>query len=272
MTPIQPRTLTLCADDFAQSPAISEGILQLIARHRLSATSVMTQSPHWPDVASALKQHSQHVDIGLHFNLTHPFDGSAKPLSYWLLRSQLGMLDQHCLTNQMLAQLDSFTQHLGQLPDFIDGHQHVHALPTVRQALFSAIDQFWGNNSKPYIRSPDVLGDMGDSGFKGTLLTVLCRGFSSAVMQRHLATPGWFGGLYSLTAEADYANLMAGWLKRCPNQALMMCHPGLPHADKDDPIHAARANEFQFLSSDGFTQLCEQHHIRLARFNAKTAY
>jgi predicted glycoside hydrolase/deacetylase ChbG (UPF0249 family) len=260
------KRLTLCADDFAQSPAISRGILQLLASGRLSATSVMSQSPYWPELAPELHTLAGQVDVGLHFNLTHPFAASARPLTYWLLRSQSRLLSQPELRDLLLAQIDRFTEHFGQLPDFIDGHQHVHALPVVREALFAAIALRWPGAAKPYLRAPDALGDGGDSGFKAWLLKLLCRGFSHDAQQLGYSVTPWFGGLYSLTAQADFAGLLQQWLRVCPADGLMMCHPGLPSADLSDPIGPARAAEYAYLCSAQFAADCLAAGVEIGRF------
>lgn len=260
------KRLTLCADDFAQSRAISSGILQLLEAGRLSATSVMSQSPLWPELAPALKALAGRADIGLHFNLTHPFDASARPLGYWLLRSQLRLLSRVELRDQLLAQIDRFSEHFGQLPDFIDGHQHVHALPVVREALFEAIALRWTGSAKPYLRAPDRLAHHGDSGFKAVLLKALCRGFSARAQALGYAVTPWFGGLYSLSVEADFAGLMPLWLAECAAGSLMMCHPGLPADDRDDPIGPARVAEYSYLASTQFAEDCLAAGVEIGRF------
>lgn len=264
-----PRRLTLCADDYAQSPAISQGILNLLQRGRLSATSVMTQSPHWPALAAPLREMQPQADIGLHFNLTHDFgeqNTPCKPLPYWLLRSQLHLLPRAALRDSLLRQIDQFSQQLGRLPDFIDGHQHVHALPVIRDALFDAIALRWTERSKPYLRAPDRLGHPGDSQLKAVVLTQACRGFAAAAEQNGLHCNQWFAGLYALQPEAGFAGLMQQWLNSCPDGGLMMCHPGLPADDASDPIAAARAVEYCHLGSQEFADACEQAGVELGRF------
>jgi len=264
-----PRRLTLCADDFAQSPAISQGILTLLQHGRLSATSVMTQSPHWPALAAPLRKLQQQADIGLHFNLTHDFASGPqliKPLSHWLLLSQLRQLSKPQLRDSLLQQIDLFSQQLGRLPDFIDGHQHVHALPVVRDVLFDAIALRWSDGSKPYLRAPDRLGHPGDSRLKAVVLAQACRGFAAAAEQNGLICNRWFAGLYALQPEAGFAGLMQQWLHACPDGGLMMCHPGLPADDDCDPIAAARAVEYCHLGSQEFADACQQAGVVLARF------
>ena len=265
------RHLTLCADDFAQSPAISQGILDLLQRGRLSATSVMTQSPHWPSQAAALREMQQHADIGLHFNLTHPFSDRNtlhKPLPYWLLFSQLHWLPQQALRDSLLRQIDLFCQQLGRLPDFIDGHQHIHALPQIREIQFGVIAERWPAGQRPYLRAPDRLGHPGDSRLKASVLRQACRGFALEAEQAGFRCTHWFAGLYALTPEADFAGLMAQWLTQCPDGALLMCHPGLPATDASDPIASARAVEYCHLDSQAFDYACQQAGVVLTRFRA----
>ncbi len=263
------KALTLCADDFAQSPAISDGILALLQAGRLSATCAMSQSPHWPALADSLRQAAVRADIGLHINLTHVFPASrdsVKPLSHWLLMSQLRQLDVAALTDAMLQQIDRFADVYGALPDFLDGHQHVHALPQVRTALFAAIGQRWPKTLRPWLRAPDKLGHAGDSALKGMILKTVCHGFARQATAQGFAVPAWFGGLYSLTAEADFPGLMASWLAACRGHSVMMCHPGLPAEDAADPIGPARAQEYAYLASDRFAEDLARHGVSLSRF------
>ncbi len=48
---------------------------------------------------------------------------------------------------------DAFAQAMGRMPDFIDGHQHVHALPGVRRVLAAVLPTLFPA-AKPYLRDP----------------------------------------------------------------------------------------------------------------------
>jgi predicted glycoside hydrolase/deacetylase ChbG (UPF0249 family) len=257
------RRLILCADDFAQSPGISRGILDLIGAGRLTATSVFAQSACWQELAAELAPLP--VDTGLHINLTEPLTVPVRSLGYWLLASQLRLLSRAQLRDRLLAQIDAFADAMGRLPDYLDGHQHVHALPVVRQALTDAITLRWPAQTRPYVRRPDRLADLGDSGFKGKVLKACVAGFSRHVQQHGLAGPSWFAGLYSLTPGADFAALMRHWMETAPDGALIMCHPG--RADpQPDPIAATRPLEYAYLNSDLFLADCAASTVRLARY------
>ncbi|MGH8353470.1 MAG: ChbG/HpnK family deacetylase [Pseudomonas sp.] len=261
------KALTLCADDFAQSPAISAAILELIASQRIAATSVMSQSPLWPSLAGELAGLADAADIGLHFNLTHPFSADARPLSYWLLKSPAGLVSRSAMRDGLLKQIDRFTEHFQRLPDFIDGHQHVHALPVIRGALFEAVSLRWQDGERPYLRAPDRLGHPGDSWLKALLLKGLSTGFARQADSRGFATAPWFAGLYSLSAQTNFAELMRRWLALCPDGSLLMCHPGQAARDRADPIGAVRALEYGYLSSQRFAEDCQRNAVVIRRFS-----
>src|SRR5215470_7718240 len=62
--------LILTADDYALSPGVARAVGELSAARRLSATSVLVTTPHWPALAPRVYVHRGHLAIGLHFNLT----------------------------------------------------------------------------------------------------------------------------------------------------------------------------------------------------------
>ncbi|GAC1032781.1 ChbG/HpnK family deacetylase [Pseudomonas sp. No.21] len=260
------KKIILCADDFALSATSSERILRLMELGRISATSVMSQSPLWPSLAPGLAAQAEtaRLDIGLHFNLTHPFDDGARPLSHWLLLSQARRLSGDWLRDRMLEQIDLFSGHFQRLPDFIDGHQHVHAFPVIREALFKAVSLRWGTAPKPYLRGPDRLGHAGRAWFKAGVLKAMCMGFSARASALGYALPAWFGGLYSLDSSAGFPHLMAQWLALAPTRALLMCHPGDNEAG--DAIGPARSWEYHYLGSNEFLEHCLENRVLLTGF------
>ena len=263
------RKLVLCADDFGQSAAISAGIVALIADGRLTATSVMSESPYWPAAALKLARVRQCADVGLHLNLTHPFPAASqvRSLSYWLVMSSLRLLSRPRLTESFIRQIDAFKRELGCLPDFIDGHQHVHAFPVIRSALSDAIAACWpAGDSGPWLRSPERLIDDGDTPAKALVLRAACMGFARHATQQGLRVSHRFGGVYSLQPDGDFAGKMRHWLRSAPDGTLLMCHPGLAVADPADPIHAARAHEYHYLASAEFLHDCVQAGVKLSRF------
>ena len=267
-TPI--RKLVLCADDFGQSEQISLGIIELITSRRLTATSVMTEAPYWPLGAAQLSKVHKLADIGLHINLTHEFKGSEtkQPLAYWLLLSQLKLLSRKKLTQKICHQIDLFTKHLGRLPDFIDGHQHLHAFPVIRDALTDAIAARWPQGGAlPWVRAPEQLIDDGDVTLKAAVLRFACRGFSEHLHAKGITSTEHFGGLYSLSTYGNFSGLFKHWLHTAPHGTVIMCHPGRETSDHDDPIDAIRPLEYDYLASPEFAEECRLAGVELARYS-----
>src|SRR5205085_3946565 len=98
------KRIVLCADDYGQAPAISEGIINLLQNNRLSATSCMVNTIYWEDHAKWLAPFRQQKDIGLHFNLTE-----GKPLSREYKKIQ-GDTFQPLYKVMMLAFMRSLSQ------------------------------------------------------------------------------------------------------------------------------------------------------------------
>ena len=262
------RRLALCADDFGQSKQISEGILDLIACRRVSATSVLTEGPDWPESSWRLKALQAHADIGVHLNLTHPFPNTSgnRPLIYWLVLTQLRLVSRRWVLERFLRQIDLFVKYFGRLPDYLDGHQHVHAFPVIRDAMAEAIAARWPDGQRPWVRTPDRLVDSGGTPIKALILRAACTGFAAFAQKKGLRITEKFGGLYALQPEAGFEQRMRRWLHQIPSGTLLMVHPGKPTVDFNDPISDARAVEFGYLAGVRFADDCHSADVQLVRF------
>lgn len=260
--------IVLCADDFGQSEAISRGILQLVQAGRLSAVSCMTGGDAWQECGADLARQHDAVDIGVHFNLTHSCQlqgWSARPLDALLLDSLLGRLDSRSLAATLHAQLDRFEAVVGQTPDFVDGHQHVHMFPGIRAMLLREIGRRYPSR-KPYLRNVDPYLRHNPALLKSAFLKTLNSGFERAARRAGLSCTRGFGGIYSLRPDEDFAALMRGWLAQVQSGDLLMCHPGAAAIDPTDPIAATRPLELRHLASDDFSARLRSADIQLSRF------
>lgn len=261
------KRLLLSADDFALSRTVSDAILRLLEAGRITATGVMSDAPLWPALARELAPFAGRADLGLHLNLTHPFrpgDG-ARPLAYWLLAGHARLLRRGALRAAILERIDRFADRLGRLPDFLDGHLHVHALPVVRDALLSAIGLRYPADRPPYLRAPERMRIRGDGGAKRLFLTLLYAGLARRAAARGVPAGRWSGGLYSLSASSDFPGLMAGWLAEAADGGMLVCHPGLAPGDPGDPIRAARVAEYGYLAGPRFAADLKRFDIELIR-------
>ena len=149
-------SLILCADDYALSPGVMRGVLDALAKGRLNATCAMTNRPLWRQAAPELEAFADRADIGLHLTLTFgaplgPMprlapSGELPQLRPLLKAARAGTLPADEIRAEIARQLDAFQDAMGRAPDFIDGHQHVHILPGIRDWLLEELVRrgLWG--------------------------------------------------------------------------------------------------------------------------------
>jgi predicted glycoside hydrolase/deacetylase ChbG (UPF0249 family) len=149
--PDQFATTVFCADDYGLAAGVNAAIAALIDTRRITATSCMTTSPDWPPGAALLRGivAGAPADVGLHLTLTdQPAlsgpsalvpNGYFPALATTLVRGLLRGLPRAALRTEIRAQFDAFEESWGGPPDHVDGHQHVHLLPTVREELIAEL-------------------------------------------------------------------------------------------------------------------------------------
>lgn len=253
------KTVVLCADDFGLSAEINEGILQLLECQRLSAVSCMTCLPYWDSSATTLQTFRGRAAIGLHFNLTE--SSRALPLGRLMQQSLSGRLDRQWVRDELLRQLDDFETMSGCQPDFVDGHQHIHVFPGIRQVLIEVLQARY-TDQLPWVRrvSPSLTGH--DALLKALVLRLMSTGFVTQMCRQQLPLTQAFAGLYSLNPEADFASLIHGWVDQLPAGGLIMCHPGAT-GEGVSGLALSRQRELTYLSSDRFMSRLQQQAVSL---------
>lgn len=274
------KRIILCADDYGQNPAISQAIIELIEKKRLSATSCMTNAGHWSEGAAELRTVKNKVDIGVHFNFTDKsplslqfkkqYGNKMFPLSKLMLHSFLHQLDKSVIKAEIKAQLDSFTLAMNRLPDFIDGHQHVHHFPIIREALLEVYEEQLRSNGS-YVRcvnDPAVFfGFKKDAYIKRVMIQFSgAKALKEQLISRNIPFNKSFSGIYDFANSAEYKNRFPDFLAESEDGGLIMCHPGLSLNSDSDSIRKARVDEFEYFSSAKFLQDCEIHNVEIARF------
>ena len=271
---------TLCADDFALSPAVSRGILEVLEGGRLNATSVMTNRPHWRWAARELGHFGTVAEIGLHLNLTlgSPLSSMPKlapggelPKLRQLLRASLRRkLPETEVRCEIACQLDAFEEAIGAPPDFVDGHQHIQVLPVIRDCL---LDELAARKlaGRTWLRdSSDALSRIVARRIEiGKAVTVagLARGFARAAANGGFAINDGFSGYSSFAPSRDYGADFARYLVAPGGWHLVMCHPG--HVDEglavSDPVTTTRERELAFLLSSRFGDVLAAADATLAQ-------
>ncbi len=256
MTAAAARVVAVCADDVGLVDGVAATVAQLAAAGRLNAASCVTTAPGWRPAAALLRDANAPLALGLHFNLSEGAPLTRELRARWptfpglarlLAGAALHALPAAAIAAEFAAQSDAFADALGRRPDFIDGHQHVHALPGVRDGIVDAIASW---PVVPAVRNTaHVCGPA--AALKRRVIAASGGGaLERALVARGIAHNAVLLGAYDF-ATSDYRALFQRWLAAAPRQGgLVFCHPGPTTAG--DPIGAARQRESDYLGSAAF--------------------
>ncbi|MDB5872911.1 MAG: YdjC family protein [Ramlibacter sp.] len=260
------KRIAVCVDDFGLHAGVNEAVLRLAAQQRITATSCLVGAPQWPERAALLKSLPPgRVDVGLHLDLTeYPVTPAVGwPLPVLMTRSCARLLDRATLRAEIDAQLARFERELGRAPDYVDGHQHVHQFPVVRDVLLAALLERYPQQ-RPWLRRTRQPAGLA-GGFKPWLIERLgCKALGRLAHLHGYPQNESLLGVYDFKGDAArYLALLAAWIETAQDGDLLMCHAGLAAA-ADDPIGPARRNEYEVLSGAAFGELLERSNVSLA--------
>lgn len=256
------RRIVVCADDFGFSAEASSAILALGRSGAISATSVAVDGPAIDAHLGALRGLRPQLAVGLHLNFTeNPHFAGPRDVRGWILATWLRRgLDRGALAREIIRQLDRFETLFGTAPDFVDGHEHVHQFPLLRELLLDALVARHGRRVAVRCTWPRHY-----RGAKAALIGLLgARALRAALQRRGLACNSDFAGVYDLRAASGYGARMAGWLRTLDDGGLVMCHPEAA-GGRSSP---ARRHEHDFLGSAAWPRLLQGWNIDLVRFGA----
>jgi predicted glycoside hydrolase/deacetylase ChbG (UPF0249 family) len=280
------RIVAICADDYGLSHGVSVGILEALDAGRLTAVSALVNGPRWPAMGTELRRRARNADVGLHFNLTlgrplSPMSAFAPEGAFpsvttvirLALRRQLPLAE---IRAEIDRQLDCFEAVMGRAPDYVDGHQHVHGLPGIRDALIEALTAR-GLAGRTWLRNPaDEIHRIflrGAHAPKTLALALAVQGLSSgfrrAAQRQGFATNEGFAGHSVFDPGMDYARAFETYLRAPGRRHLVMCHPG--HVDDElkaqDWVTITREQELAFLLSPRLPEMLEERGLKLARLS-----
>lgn len=212
------------------------------------------------------------MDIGLHLDFTeYPSQPSMRhSLRALIVKSMFGLLDTAEIRAEIQAQFDAFERAMGRRPDFIDGHQHVHQLPCIRDMLVAEMQRRYGH-ARPWIRISHGLpfgADVRTSGWrvaiKSAAISALgSRALSGLARRAGIARNGRLLGIHGFDSDEEgYRLQLDKWLNAATDTDLLMCHPSV-QASADDPIGEARESEFSVLQGAALPRLLAKHGIVL---------
>lgn len=218
--------------------------------NKLNAVSCMAIMPGWTADAVLLKPLPASVQIGLHLVLTNEY-----PLGPMPILSAAGHLPtlrkltaaanaRHLPSTEIAAeirrQFDAFVKVHHAPPDFVDGHQHVHLLPGIRDIV---LGQTLKRAPRAWVRNcADLSLSIMSRPFRGKAFasSLQSTGLNHLASTWALTTNDSFAGHYDFAA--DYKTVFPRFLRRPAHCHLVMCHPGAGYATADT-IASARIRE-----------------------------
>jgi predicted glycoside hydrolase/deacetylase ChbG (UPF0249 family) len=267
------RRIWVIADDYGLAPGVNDGIRALIEAGRISGTSCMTGFPDWESSAARLKPFAGRAAIGLHLTLTDqpPLtgrtslspDGRLPPFGRLAAASSLRRIARSDVHAELDAQHQRFAAAFGRQPDFVDGHQHVHFLPVVRDWLRETFAQ---SPKKPWLRGAPAISPAAEAPAKVATIAALALGFDSAMRKAGFEIMGPLAGIYDWRKPERFEAMLERTMSDLPDGGLFMCHPGKVDAvlKARDAMLDARPVELEMLLSPRFAELMSRADVRLA--------
>jgi len=174
------------------------------------------------------------------------------------------LVGRAALRAQIHAQLEAFESVVQRPPSHIDGHQHVHQFPVIRDVLIEALLERYPRR-RPWLRRTRRPSPPAPGGFKPWLIERLgCDQLTQLAREKGFGQNTRLLGVYDFQGGADrYLGLLARWIGAARQGDLLICHAGLD-APVQDPIRQARGNEYKILSGGAFADLLAQAGVGLA--------
>ncbi|MCX7946303.1 MAG: ChbG/HpnK family deacetylase [Hydrogenophilus sp.] len=267
--PFQKR-LVVCADDFGLAPGVNDAIVNLIDKGAVTATSVMSGQPFWREWAAALQAASKgKAEVGWHVTLTEQkpaFAGSPLapmgrlPSLEWLLpRALAGTLPLKAVRDELEAQLEAFGTAWGRGPDFVDGHQHVHLLPGIREVVATVLEERMGEEGfwvRDGVDSWTAILRRGVGVPKALFLAQVGRGWRRLADGRGWPHNEGFAGVHDFGASVPFRAKFQRFLRAAGARHLIFVHPGFPDRTlaQVERVVEARRWEYDYLASPALAE------------------
>eukprot|EP00794_Sanderia_malayensis_P014005 gene14005-15463_t len=157
--------VTIVSDDFGYCVDRNRGIIECFKSGHITKTSLLVNAFATEKAVRDFKNlelQDSELKIGLHLNLTEgrPVSDIRKIPSLvnnsGFLHGKFGLREKICKQEvnleevelEIAAQIQYFKELLGYFPSYVDGHNHVHVLPFIRQAFVLILQKFEIQNTR----------------------------------------------------------------------------------------------------------------------------
>jgi predicted glycoside hydrolase/deacetylase ChbG (UPF0249 family) len=269
------KKLVIHADDFGLTESITRAIIRSMQEGVVRSTSLLANLPCSPAALEEAKGHR--LDVGWHVNFTlgKPLSparevtslvdarGNFYPLPCLLRRSFQRKLRGAEILRELQAQWEVFRA-AGVLPTHLDGHQHVHLFPQLREAVREIVLQ----HAIPFVRLPQEGGIRSPRFLTRTFLRSLKGAKKSFWTFGSLHTLPFYG--LSLGRQAGELAAWARLLQKIRQDlAEIMVHPGLlapGEATYGDDFPGDREKEWQLLMGSDLKNLLQEMNFTVLSF------
>lgn len=273
------RRLSVCVDDFGLHEGVNRAVFSLMEKEkpRVQAVSAMVGAKAWPCGAALLRQcDAAQIEVGLHLSLTECTlePQSCFGLSALISRAYGHWLDRGALQREIAAQFDAFEQAMGRRPAYVDGHQHIHQLPVVRELLLAQLQQRYGQEAVSlWLRSTRSAARFAHADLATALKSRVIAALGQQALARRAKGQGLrqnthLLGVYDFKGSVqNYQERLLRWLRAAQDGDLLMCHVGLGDpqeaASPRDVLAGVRSKELAVFSAPAWQEWLDAAQIHL---------
>jgi predicted glycoside hydrolase/deacetylase ChbG (UPF0249 family) len=227
----------------------------------------MVGAPAWQYDVAPLKQQfdAGRVDAGLHLDLIeYPIDGRLRrPLGAWMRSTLLGRVDATAVRDEIRRQLDAFEATMGAAPSHVDGHQHVHQFPVIRELLVDELGRRYAGGQLPWLRNTAGASRWR---FKGRVIEAMgAKALERLGRERGFAQNATLLGVYDFRGGPPrFRALLREWLADARDGDLLMCHIATGIVPGDE-IAQARVDEYGVFADDAFDRMMGEAGVVTSR-------
>jgi predicted glycoside hydrolase/deacetylase ChbG (UPF0249 family) len=197
-------------------------------------------------------------------------DGRLPALGSLLPRALSRRLPAAAVADELRAQLDAFEDAWGAPPDYVDGHQHVHLLPGVREALVAELQRRYPIGRvwvRDCVETPTRCLRR-EAAAKSLFISALGLKLRGLLRMAGIPANDGFSGLHDFSTDRPFGAKMRRFLSGVGPRPLLHVHPGRVDAAllACDALTTPREAELAYLASDEFLSDLAAAGLRPARF------